>query len=116
MPIYEYVCQECGKKSSFLILKTSEPFTGKCEKCSSTKLRRVLSRFAAVRSEESRMERLADPSRWGDFDENDPKSLARFMKKMGQEMGEDLGEDFDQIVEEAEEEASSAPGTDEDDL
>jgi hypothetical protein len=36
----------------------------------------------------------------GDIDENDPKSVARFMKKMGQEMGEDFGEDIDQAMEE----------------
>ena len=50
------------------------------------------------RSEESRLERMADPSGWGDFDENDPKSMARMMKKMGTEMGEDLGPEFDEVV------------------
>ncbi|GJL69029.1 MAG: hypothetical protein NPIRA06_16640 [Nitrospirales bacterium] len=41
------------------------------------------------------MEAMADPSNFGDLDENDPQSMARFMKKMGREMGEDLGEDMD---------------------
>jgi len=54
-----------------------------------------------VKSEESRLESLADPSKFGDLDENDPKSVARFMKRMGKELGEDLGEDFDQMVDEA---------------
>jgi hypothetical protein len=43
---------------------------------------------------------MADPSAMGDIDENDPKSVARFMKKMGREMGEDFGEDIDQAMEE----------------
>ena len=47
------------------------------------------------------MEALADPSRFGDVDENDPQSMARFMKKMGQEMGEDLGDDFDAAMEQS---------------
>ena len=47
------------------------------------------------------MEALAGPSRLGDVDENDPQSMARFMKKMGQEMGEDLGEDFDAAMEQS---------------
>ncbi len=48
------------------------------------------------------MESLADPSRLGGLDENDPKSVARWMKKMGKEMGEEMGgEDFDQMVDEA---------------
>ncbi|GJL59858.1 MAG: hypothetical protein NPIRA03_27150 [Nitrospirales bacterium] len=44
------------------------------------------------------MEALADPSNFGDLDENDPQSMARFMKKMGKEMGEDLGEDMDEAM------------------
>ena len=50
------------------------------------------------RSEESRLESMADPTSWVDFDENDPKSMARMMKKMGNEMGEDLGPEFDEVV------------------
>ncbi len=106
MPIYEYMCEECGRKLSFLVFRIEEPADATCRHCGSSNLRRLMSRFAMVRSEEDRLESLADPSKWGDLDENDPRSVARFMKKMGQEMGEDLGEDFDQIVEEAEEEAA----------
>jgi len=107
MPIYEYVCEGCGKRISFLVLNTAS-FSPKCNKCGSTNLRRIMSRFAAVRSEESRLESLADPSRWGDLDENDPKSMVKFMKKMGRELGDEIGEDYDQLIEEAEEEAANA--------
>ncbi len=65
---------------------------------------RVLSRVRVPRSEESRMESLADPSKWGGLDEKDPKSMARWVKRMGKELGEDAGEDVDQMVEEAMEE------------
>ena len=60
-----------------------------------------MSRFASPKSEEARLESLADPSKFGDVDENDPQSMAQFMKKMGQEMGEDMGDDFDEAIEEA---------------
>ena len=64
---------------------------------------RLMSRFAMPRSEESRMESLADPSRMGDVDENDPKSVARMMKRMGKEMGDEFsGPEFDEAVEEIE--------------
>ena len=64
---------------------------------------RLMSRFAMPRSEESRMESLADPSRMGDVDENDPKSVARMMKRMGKEMGDEFsGAEFDEAVEEIE--------------
>jgi hypothetical protein len=60
-----------------------------------------MSRFSTVKSEEARLDALADPSSLGDLDENDPRSVTRFMKKMGQEFGDDLGEDFDSAVDEA---------------
>lgn len=69
---------------------------------------RVLSRVRVIRSEESRMESLADPSKWGGLDENDPKSMAKWMKRMGKEMGEDMGEDVDQMVDEAMEEEKAS--------
>lgn len=59
------------------------------------------------------MESLADPSKLAGVDENDPKSLARWMKKMGKEMGDEAGEDFDESVDEAMEEAEGAGHDDE---
>lgn len=98
MPIYEYRCVDCGKRSTYLILQ-GQASTLSCKHCKSQQLDRIMSRFASPKSEEARMEALADPSNFGDIDENDPKSMARFMKKMGKEMGEDLGEDLDEAME-----------------
>jgi putative FmdB family regulatory protein len=102
MPIYEYRCRDCGKRSTVLVLSPQSATPPQCKQCHSTKVERMMSRFAAPKSEEARLESLADPSKFGDVDENDPQSMARFMKKMGKEMGEDFGEDFDQALEESE--------------
>ncbi len=102
MPIYEYRCTGCGRKVTALTLRVSEPIDAVCDRCGSRNLTRLMSRFAMVRSEEDRLDDLADPSSLGDLDENDPKSMARWMKKMGRELGEDVGEDFDEMVEEME--------------
>jgi hypothetical protein len=51
-----------------------------------------------ARSEESRLDSLADPSDWGDVDEEDPRSLGRMMRKMGSELGEDVPPEFDEVV------------------
>jgi hypothetical protein len=53
---------------------------------------RLLSRFASPKSEEARLGSLMDPANVGDLDENDPKSVARLMKKMSEEMGEDTSD------------------------
>ncbi|RJR38738.1 MAG: zinc ribbon domain-containing protein [Deltaproteobacteria bacterium] len=101
MPIYEYRCRDCRRVSSFLILNLQEPFAPVCGKCGGGSLVRILSRVNLQLSEESRLERLADPSQWSGVDENDPKSIARMLKKMGREMGEDFPGEVDQMVEEA---------------
>ncbi len=71
-----------------------------------------MSRFAAPKSEDARLESLADPSNLGNLDENDPQSMARWMKKMGREMGEDVGEDFEEALDEAGDEGGESDGTD----
>lgn len=101
MPIYEYRCQKCRRISGFLIMNLNEPFSPACKHCGSHLVDRVLSRVHVRLSEETRMERLADPSAWSGIDENDPKSVARMLKKMGQEMGEDYPGEVDELVEEA---------------
>lgn len=54
-------------------------------------------------SEDSRLEAMADGADMSGVDENDPRSVARWARKMGQQLGEDeLGEDFDQVVDEME--------------
>lgn len=107
MPIYEYRCNDCGKVSEYLLMRIGEEFSPSCKKCKSNKMSRVLSRVRVVRSEESRIESMADPSKWGDLDESDPKSMAKWMKRMGKEMGEDVG-DVDQMVDEAMDEEKGA--------
>ena len=110
MPIYEYRCNQCRKKVSILTLRISEKVDERCEHCGSTNLTRLLSRFTTARSEESRLDSLADPSNLAGLDENDPRSMARWMRKMGKEMGEEFGgEDFDAMVDEME--SGKMPGT-----
>ncbi len=103
MPIYEFRCDACRRKTTVLTLRASETVEPTCEHCGSAKLQRLMSRFAMLRSEDSRLEGLADPSNLGGVDENDPKSMARWMRRMGKEMGEDVaGEEFDEMVDEME--------------
>ena len=112
MPIYEYRCEDCGKISEFLLIRTDEVFIPQCKRCKSKKMSRVLSKVRVIHSEESRMENLADPSKWGDLDEKDPRSMAKMMKRLGKEFGEELGEDADRMVDEALDE-EMASGSDE---
>ena len=102
MPIYEYRCGSCHRKVTVLTLRASEAVQPECDHCGSRDLSRLMSRFALVRSEDSRLDSLADDSNLGGLDENDPKSMAKWMRKMGKELGEDAGDDFDEMVDEME--------------
>jgi putative FmdB family regulatory protein len=105
MPIYEYRCADCGRKTTVVTLAGGAAVDPVCRHCGGRSLTKLVSRVAVRRSEESRLEGLADPSSLAGLDENDPKSVAKWMKRMGREMGEEAGEDFDEEVEKAVEEA-----------
>lgn len=103
MPIYEYRCENCNRQVG--IFMTFAEYGKKkvsCPECGSAKLRRRIGRVRVARSEESRLDSLADPAGFGDLDENDPKSMARMMRKMSGEMGEDMGPEFDEAMDQLE--------------
>jgi putative FmdB family regulatory protein len=102
MPIYEYRCLGCGKKFEVLHLSAEEVHPPECKYCHSVNVRKLISRVRVVRSEESRLESLMDPSMMGGLDEKDPRSLAKWMKRMGKEMGEEVSdEEIEQVIEDA---------------
>lgn len=99
MPIYEYRCQSCQNRVG---LRMSFAEYGKkkvvCPLCGGKDLQRVIGRVRVAKSEDQRLDDMSDPSVFGDVDENDPKSVARALKKMGREMGEDLPPEFNEIT------------------
>ncbi|MCC7360260.1 MAG: hypothetical protein IT317_12325 [Anaerolineales bacterium] len=99
MPIYDYHCQNCKNRVG---IRQSYAEYGvkpvKCPLCGSQDLKRAINRVRIAKSEERRAEDLSDDSFLGDVDENDPKSMARAMRKMGAEMGEDLPPEFNEIT------------------
>ncbi len=101
MPIYEYRCADCRKKFEVLVLKTEQESALRCPHCSGTTMQRLISRFTSIKSEEARLESLTDPSNLSGLDENDPASMARWLKRMGGELGEDVSKDeIDQMADE----------------
>ena len=100
MPIYEYRCNACGRRVTLFWRSFSEveKTSPRCSFCGGEDLTRLVSRVAVARSEDSRLENLADPSSLAGLDENDPKSMGRWMRKMSREMGEDLGTEFDEVI------------------
>jgi putative FmdB family regulatory protein len=102
MPIYEYQCAKCGFVSALVVLSSRSSDKPTCQNCRSTRLRRVMSTFAVVESEASRLASF-DTSRTP-RDESfykDSRNVGLWAKKRAQEMGVDLGSKFDETVEKA---------------
>ncbi len=100
MPIYEYRCRRCHRRVAILLRSFSDVETVRpqCTHCGHDELDRLVSRVAVVKSEDARLDALADNMDFGDLDENDPRSIARWMKKMSSEVGEDMGDEFDEAI------------------
>jgi putative FmdB family regulatory protein len=99
MPTYDFVCRECGQR--FEVFMTFSEYgvrKVKCLHCGSSNVRRRMTRVRIARSEESRLEGLADESALEGL-EDDPRALGQMMKKMGREMGEELPPEFDDMAE-----------------
>jgi putative FmdB family regulatory protein len=98
MPIYQYRCLNCKKRFEvYLSYKEYGQKRVQCPHCTSDKVQRRIGRIRVAKSEESRMDALADPSDLEGL-ENDPRALGKMMRKMSNEMGEDVGPEFDEVV------------------
>jgi putative FmdB family regulatory protein len=98
MPNYEYRCLSCRRR--FEIFISFSDYGTKvvaCPHCKSEDVQRKIGRVRVARSDESRMESLADPAALEGLDE-DPRALGRMMRQMRGEIGEEMGPEFDEVV------------------
>src|SRR5688500_18096528 len=104
MPTYEYRCGACRRRSSTWFRTFESVATPDCPLCGApaAQMQKVMSRVAVMKSEESRLESLADPSMFGDVDENDPRSVARWARKLGEQLGDDAPDDYGELVDQLE--------------
>lgn len=99
MPIYEYRCSSCGRKFSLLLGMTAEPDDERCPHCGSVEIGRLVSRFARARSEEARLDEIADRvERMGEPDS--PAEMRKLVREMGSAMDEDMGDEMEEMLEE----------------
>ncbi|MDQ6693729.1 MAG: zinc ribbon domain-containing protein [Chloroflexota bacterium] len=108
MPIYEYTCGSCKRRVSLFFpnfsAADSRTAAGEiaCPRCSSADLQRVQSRANTLRAEAPGGDTLDDTpdGLMSGLDEDDPRSVARWARRMKDSMGEDLdmGPGFDQVL------------------
>ncbi len=99
MPIYEYRCNRCRWAFSVLVRGLPAEPSVACPRCGADDVRRLISRFAVLRSEDSRADDMADTAAdLGDLDENNPRSVARWARRMSSKLGEDGGPEFNEMA------------------
>ena len=97
MPLYEYSCRACSKQFTFLAGVISDNSEARCPRCGSRDLAKLMSRVARGRSDDDRMEAMAERMETKDLD--DPGSLRQFAREMGRELSAETGEDMSDEME-----------------
>jgi len=114
MPIYEFYCVDCHTVFSFLARTASTRKRPSCPKCRRPRLERRLSTFAISKGraesggeadlpeglDEARLERvMAEMAHEVDrVDENDPKQMARVMRRLFDGAGVGLGPGMEEAM------------------
>jgi putative FmdB family regulatory protein len=98
MPNYEFRCLDCRRRfEMFFTFADYGKNPVACRHCGSQNVQRKIGRVRVARSDESRMEQMADPSALEGL-EDDPRALGRMMREMSREAGEDMGPEFDEVI------------------
>ena len=99
MPTYNFICNNCNEHFDvFLTFAEYGVKTVKCTHCKSKDVRRRMTKVRIAKSDDSRMESMADDFSGFEGLEDDPKAMGRMMRKMGKEMGEELPPEFNEVV------------------
>ena len=90
MPDYDFVCHDCGSafslhyKSFSAYSATSEHL---CRHCNSGRTSRRIGRVALGKGAARRLDELASDT---SIDENDPRAMEGFIKRLGEELDSDV--------------------------
>src|SRR5690606_22793175 len=114
MPLFEFVCRHCQKQFTFLTGVIADNDAAKCPRCGSLDLQKLISRFSRGRSDDARMEAIAEKMESRDLE--NPGEMSRFAREMGRELsaesGEDLSGEIEELIEEESRGGASASGGD----
>lgn len=92
MPIYEYRCGACGRKSSFFTRSISDRVEAVCPQCSSRDMRRVISAVSF---------RTASSGAPDDSYYRDPSNIGRHAEESFERFGMDMPESVHETIENA---------------
>ena len=110
MPIYEFVCQNCKRRLSFLVRDVSAPFATECSLCGNTNLSRAISSFAYHKSLQTVWEESGEPTMHpGEGYYKDPRNIGRWAEKKFRDVGQELPSQIQEQIQAAREGVLPAP-------
>ena len=97
MPIYEYRCNSCGARLSRFARSIAADVAGRCDRCNSEDLSRLISRVAVIRAPLDpgtlNKQELLDG-----VDYTNPASMANFFRRMTDAFHDEPNEHMDEII------------------
>jgi putative FmdB family regulatory protein len=103
MPVYEFRCRSCQKKSSFFVRSVSESPSPVCPVCGSRELSRLISSFAYHKSLATIHEESGEPDSPGADYYKDPRNIGRWTEKKFDEMGMEMPSQVQDMIQAARE-------------
>ncbi|MBI2872770.1 MAG: zinc ribbon domain-containing protein [Chloroflexi bacterium] len=98
MPIYEYRCLNCRKRVTIFVRTIGQAPSPVCDRCHGNNLERLVSSFAVMKSWGASLDKVPFSDAGADVDEEDPRAMAGYLRRMKHEMGEEAGPEFDEMV------------------
>jgi putative FmdB family regulatory protein len=112
MPVYEFYCADCHTIFNFLARQVSTDRRPACPKCHKPQLERQVSRFAVSKGQkeepsagmpdldEAKLEKvmMGLAGEMAGLDENDPRQMARFMRKFAESTGMNMASGIDEVI------------------
>ena len=97
MPVYEYRCAKCGRKTSVYVKTFDAPESPACSHCPSKKTTRVFSTFTQGRTDHDRYGDILDDSNLiKGMMANSPKAMAEWNRRMGGE--ESVAPEYEDMI------------------
>jgi len=104
VPIYEFICQDCHRRLSFLVRDVTAPFVLKCSSCGSTNLSRTVSGFAYHKTLKTVWDESGEPNIYpGENYYKDPRNIGRWVEKKFRDMGQELPSQIQEKIQAARE-------------
>ena len=102
MPLFEFRCVSCKRRFTKLLGMTADSAPPVCPRCGSGDVKKLISRFSRVRSEDQVLDSLEDAAMSSDT--GDPRNARKWMKEVGSQLADDGEDDVGEMMEEAERE------------